>query len=337
MVKKSIVVLLLGFCALVALTYIRGHNGSTASGLSAPALAGKIAYARAGALWMYANGKQQQLTAGPKDKLDKRDAEPAFSPDGTELVYVRFDEGFSDLYKLSVSSPADTQALTDNRPNAETGSADYAATALWTMQPAWSPNGERIAYTSDVRTEYPGLFSMNTNGESINKLEYLDHSQQAVEHPTYSPDGTKIAVANYLTNNGTGQIWSLTPETGKWTELTDSKDGAYDPAWSPDGEWIAFTMREGTANNIYIIPTNAEKWTDKYPTPIKLTTDGASRDPAWSPDGAHLAYVSLKDASFDLHVADFKIDDSGTPSLQNASQLTSGAGLDATSGLSWGK
>src|SRR5438874_949877 len=66
-------------------------------GVAAPELKGKIAYARGGALWLYQNGQQHQLTKGPKDRADKRDAQPTFSPDGAESIYTRFDEGFSDL------------------------------------------------------------------------------------------------------------------------------------------------------------------------------------------------------------------------------------------------
>lgn len=346
MVKRILVVSLLLVAALVAITYMRKGSGpvQTQSQPSAAALPGKIAYARSGAIWMYEGDKQHQLTAGPKDRQDKRDAQPSFSPDGAEIVYVRFDEGYSDIYRMPVSDPAQTKALTDLRPQGvevgQTRNGDqpgWSDLALWALYPRWSPNGERIAYTSDVRTEYPGLFSMDMDGGSIKKLDFLDHSMQTVEQPSYSPDGTKIAVANYLTNNGKGQIWVLNFESGKWTELTNSNDGAYDPAWSPDGEWIAFTMREGTANNIYVVPTDASKWTEQHPTPIKLTTDGTSRAPAWSPDGQRLAYLTLKNANFDLHTADFATDQSGNPTLKNANQLTENANIDATSGLSWGK
>jgi TolB protein len=311
--------------------------GGTQGAAASPDVGGKIAYASSGSLWLYTGGKAEKLTKGPADRNDKRDGQPTLSPDGTQIIYVRFDEGFSDLYKIDVSNPSDTVALTSNRPAASTGEAGYATEALWAMQPAWSPDGERVAFTTDIRTEYPGLYTMDPEGDSFRKREFLDHSVQAVEHPSWSPDGSKIAVANYVSRNGTGQIWVLDLESGKWTEVTDAKDGAYDPAWSPDGEWIAFTMREGTANNIYVVPANAEKWESEYPTPIKLTTDGASRSPVWSPDGNRLAFIGLENTSFDLYAADVTLDTQVNPTLENIQRLTENGNLDAASGLSWSR
>lgn len=316
----------------------------TASLNAASNVGGKLAYARSGAIWMYTNSQQQQLTKGPADKQDKRDAMPAFSPDGSQVIYTRFDEGYSDIYELNVNNPASTLAITDHRPKVEVGAVDPAGKngwsdiALWALYPTFSPTGDSIAYTTDVGIEYPGLFLMNPNGQAERRISMLDHSKQTMERPTWSPAGNKIAVANYVdTKGGAGQIWVLNIDTGKWTAITDSKDGAYDPSWSPDGAWIAFTMREGTASNIYVAPTDPLKWTGTVPPTFKLTTDGASRTPAWSPDGSKLAYISIKDGSFDLYSADFSPGSAGEPTVANIQKLTDKANIDATGGLNWGK
>lgn len=321
--------------------------GRATRSMSGHDMGGKIAYVRNGAIWMYASGEQRRLTAGPKDKQDKRDANPAFSPDGAQLVYSRIDEGFSDLYKLDIASPSSPIALTNHRPDVDVGkvgvpgvSKGYNELALWANDPAMSPDGQSIAFTSDVGTEYPNLRVMSPNGEDARRLAGgLDFSKQTVERPTWAPDSKRVAVANYASERtlGIGQIWAYSLVSEKWTELTDAKEGAYDPAWSPDGEWIAFIMREGGKNNIYVIPTDAQKWTDKYPTPIQLTTAGAYRAPAWAPDGSKLAFLDLNDVSFDLYAGAFVVSANGTPTLQSPQKLTDNANIDANSGLSWGR
>jgi TolB protein len=189
-----------------------------------------------------------------------------------------------------------------------------------------------------VGTEYPNLRIMTADGEDAHKLAGgLDFSMQTVEHPTWSPDGSKIACATYVTAGAIGQIWVYNIEAGRWTEITDSKEGAYDPAWSPDGQWLAFAMREGGAHNIYVVPTDASQWEGTHPTPIKLTSDGASRAPVWSPDSTKLAFITLKDTSFDLYAGSFRLDASDNVVFDEVQQLTEKAFIDANSGLSWGR
>jgi TolB protein len=313
-------------------------------------MGGNIAYTRGGAIWFYTGGETKQLTAGPQDKQDKRDAYPSFSPDGTRLVYTRIDEGFSDLFILDLDDPANPVALTDYRPPVEVGQVEvpgvsdgYNTLALWANYPAWSPDGEQIAFTSDVRTEYPNLRVVSPDHQPsdatsvLARAPGLDWSMQTVEHPSWSPTGEKFAVATYLTNGATGQIWIYNITTDRWTAVTDSREGAYDPAWSPDGQWIAFAMRQGGATNIYVVNSDPQTWEGDYPTPIQLTTDGASRSPAWSPDGTRLAYLGLRSTSFDLYAADFRIDATGLPGFDAIQRLTDGANIDAPSGLTWGR
>jgi Tol biopolymer transport system component len=335
---------------LIAATSWSRSNVNRASVLGGPDVGGKIAYARSGALWLYRGGEAKQLTAGPANAQDKRDAFPSFSPDGTQLAYTRIDEGFSDLYTLDISDPGNPIALTDYRPTAEVGQVEipgvsegYNLQALWANYPAWSPTGDEIAFTSDIGTEYPNLRVVSpdhepgTSTSTLARPPGLDWSRQTVEHISWSPTGEKFVLATYLTDGSVGQIWVFNINTDTWTALTNSAEGAYDPAWSPDGQWIVFAMREGGKTNLYVVSSDTTTWTDEYPTATQVTLDGASRSPAWSPDSTKIAYLGLQNTSFDIYVANFDVDANGIPALDSPNRLTENANIDAPSGLSWGR
>src|SRR5262245_35102473 len=115
-VKKVVLVLALALGVVASVAFWQRGMGGTQGVAASPDVGGTIAFAANGSIWVYTGGKAQQLTKGPADRNDKRDAQPSLSPDGKQIVYARFDEGFSDLYKLDVSNPKDTQALTNHRP-----------------------------------------------------------------------------------------------------------------------------------------------------------------------------------------------------------------------------
>jgi len=108
--------------------------------------------------------------------------------------------------------------------------------------------------------------------------------------------------------------------------LTNIQDGAYDPAVSPDGNFIAYIARKGSSSELWVMHGDGSG-------PILLSNQ-ASRYPAWSPDGKSLAYLAMKDGTFDIFTLKLKAD--GTPD-GSAQQLSSGAKLDGSSGISWGR
>ncbi len=96
-------------------------------------------------------------------------------------------------------------------------------------------------------------------------------------HPTWSPDGKKIAFDSGF------YIWVVDADGSNLTQLTPHH-GAY-PAWSPDGSKIAYSHHEGTkGSDIWVMNSDGSSQ--------RSLTDSSENDefPGWSPDGKRIAY-----------------------------------------------
>lgn len=132
---------------------------------------------------------------------------------------------------------------------------------------------------------------------SVEKL----FATRTVGGSTWSPDAKHLAFISNL--GGRDNLWLL-PPTGGWpTQLTISDQRQTQPAWSPDGTWIAFTSdHDGDEQwNVFLV-------SPKTGDVLNLTTspETAEKDPAWTPDERQIAFVSKPKvaASFEVELMD---------------------------------
>ncbi len=214
------------------------------------------------------------------------------------------------------------------------GFQQLTASKALNLSPRWSPQGDKIAFTSYIM-DNPDLLilrlsdnkpyrisnqvglntspawspdgkklaltlSMDGNPEiyamefASRKLQRLTNHPAIDSSPSWSPDGREIVFTS--DRSGSPQLYLMDAQGGNIRRLTF--EGSYNesPAWSPRGDRIAFVSRDNGRFHIYTISVTGEDLT-------KLT-DGASdnENPCWSPNGLHIAFASNRDGRWDIYV-----------------------------------
>ena len=219
-----------------------------------------------------------QITSQPGEELF-----PTISPDGKQIAYTSSAQGNSDIYLKRVGGG-----------NAINLTKDYSADDT---QPSFSPSGELIAFRSE--RQGGGIFVMGATGESVHRLADFGFN------PTWSPDGSEIAIATESVLNSPAsratrsELWAVNVKTEKKRQI--SKGDAIQPSWSPRGNRIAYWTTDGSQQ---ILQTGQRDiWTIAAAggDPIALTNDAAvDWSPVWSPDGKYLYFSSDRDGAMNI-------------------------------------
>ena len=281
---------------------------------------GRILFVKGGDLWLLdASGPHPLATGGTF-------SQPNWAPDGGSLTYVYRGTNFADIF------------VTDDTGQNQVRLTNSQSTVLdnndWNLRPAFSPDGQFIAFVSDRASTFPTLQIMNAaDGTGRHTVATPGVQEEDVDALAWSPDGNELAMTVF-NEPGPSQIAVLPMDATSrqpGRTLTSLAGGALDPAWSPDGTWLAFAGHDGAAIEIYAVQPDGSSVT-------RLTSDGLlARSPVWSPDGAHIAYIANKTGYFEIFEIDITADASGALSASPPRQLTKDLQVDAASGLSWGR
>ncbi|HEV7902597.1 MAG TPA: hypothetical protein VGO96_02055, partial [Pyrinomonadaceae bacterium] len=231
-----------------------------------------------------------------------------------KIAFVSDRDGNNEIYTMEPDGTAQTNIT--NHPGNDT-------------DPAWSPDGTKIAFSSTRDGGDDEIYVMNADGSNVTQITY---NNDIDTEPTWSPDGTKIAFTrmvvqpppppnclskfcpdppSYYINNAVIQddIYVMNADGTNEVRLTEDLGQDNNPAWSPDGSKLVYahTNYDFCCNNpmagcacylganytlIYVM--NADGSGQQNAPEVLVSTGNAiinDRQPAWSPDNSKIIYV----------------------------------------------
>lgn len=261
-------------------------------------IAGKIAFERAGRIMVVDHDGSSAVTF--IDGLA-----PSWSPDGKKLVFQRSGCPNQAVYPFAPCDDIWTVNADGSGLSPITSSQD-----VHDRDPVWSPDGSRVAFVRFVHgPDQDYLVVANADSPSPMWSEVVLSVWWPYARPNWSPDGTRIV----FTCQGPSPGWEFdicvvqNRDTGGYSggpsgveKITNDTWIDSDPAWSPDGTWIAFTTNRGAdgRSRIALIRPDGSGFMPLVP----------GRLPAWSPDGRRIVFVGGAGAP-GLYVVD--VDGSG--------------------------
>ncbi|HWC72727.1 MAG TPA: hypothetical protein VG454_02245, partial [Gemmatimonadales bacterium] len=196
---------------------------------------------------------------------------PALSPDGRRVAF----EALNQIWVMEIGG----------RPRSITGGLYYKA------DPAWSPDGTKIAYASDKSGKTMDLYVVDWRTGAERRVTALDASAEV--SPAWSPDGRFLAYQDQ-----TGATFTVEIDTGVVKQVILPVFAPGKPTWHPSGKTIAIAalkpytrrFREGTSQ-ILTVDLASGTLTYTEPAPFESFSTRGEDGPVYSPDGTAIAAV----------------------------------------------
>ena len=239
---------------------------------------------------------------------------PAYSPDGKKLAYISSEDRDYAIPYLMIHDfeSGETKQL-----------KGYVDTRV-----SWSPDGREIVFVRN-KQGLNDLFIYDLEEDEETRIS----ARLRAKDPHFSPDGKRIAFVHNA--DGTNNLGLINRDGTGLVYLTNNDDATqyWAPRWSPDGEWLLFSIFRGEDRDIAMIradspprpkdfgfrdrtevPDSLKVFPDSlaFPDPDSsgfravLASRADERDPYWLPDGSGFVFASDRTGIFNLYQYDLE-------------------------------
>jgi Tol biopolymer transport system component/DNA-binding winged helix-turn-helix (wHTH) protein len=264
------------------------------------------------ALLSFTDLTTRPLTSPPQQELDE---EPAFSPDGSKVAFVRGSVGGAgrDLFVLPVTGGEPKRLTFDNSSWSPVWTQDGSAIVfpsarggvprLWRISasggspqpvagvgetafgPSISRKGNQLVYQHFVDSSNIWRINLKNERHSAGSPVSVIPSRGANWRPSFSPDGKKIAFDS--DRLGYSDIWQCESDGSNCVQLTSLHATSGTARWSPDGHYIAFESQSLNYVEIYVLEVPGGR-----PRLVPTFPGGDNGAPNWSRDGQWIYFYS---------------------------------------------
>ena len=297
---------------------------------------GKLYATKGRSLYRFSGTHLTPLLTGVKVK------DPAVSADGTRLAFAQLQEQSSTIVLSDVDGKARQTITPSSGPEG----------ALWAFSPSFSADAQKLLYLTDRGKQPSSPRDLQPNDLAV----WLYDAASARSHriavpvaytggdsdPVFRPAASdQVVYTTYLYGGvplqPVARLTWMSSQTGASVSLSPERARDFQPAFSPNGRFLAFIRADSGRDDLYVMALGASFGREPRPYPTEaaiLLQSGMVSQPVWAPDGSAIAFLMLTRGSFDLFV--LPVATSGTLRASGPAQaVTHGSFLDADSRLAW--